>query len=71
MSDVKTNELVITRVFDAPRKKVWNTWTKSKDAMRWWGPKNFTAPLCKIDLRVGGKYLFCMRSPEGQDFWST
>lgn len=28
-------------------------------------------PSCKIDFRVGGKYLFCMRSPEGRDFWST
>jgi uncharacterized protein YndB with AHSA1/START domain len=39
--------------------------------MRWWGPKDFTSPVCKIDLRVGGKYLYCMRSPEGQEFWST
>ncbi len=39
--------------------------------MRWWGPKNFTSPVCKIDFRVGGVYLACMRSPEGQDFWST
>ena len=33
--------------------------------MLWWGPKGFTAPVCKIDFRVGGKYLFCMRSPDG------
>jgi uncharacterized protein YndB with AHSA1/START domain len=39
--------------------------------MRWWGPKGFTSPACKIDLRIGGVYLACMRSPEGQDFWST
>jgi uncharacterized protein YndB with AHSA1/START domain len=39
--------------------------------MRWWGPTGFTSPVCRIDLRVGGTYLFCMRSPEGQDFWST
>jgi uncharacterized protein YndB with AHSA1/START domain len=39
--------------------------------MRWWGPKGFTSPVSKIDLRVGGAYLSCMRSPEGQDFWST
>lgn len=38
--------------------------------MRWWGPKDYTSPAAKIDLRVGGKYLFCMRSPEGQDTWS-
>jgi uncharacterized protein YndB with AHSA1/START domain len=38
--------------------------------MQWWGPKGFTAPFCRIDFRVGGKFLCCMRSPDGQDFWS-
>jgi len=65
------NTLVITRIFDAPRELVWKAWTDAEQMMRWWGPIPFTAPVCKIDLRVGGKYLFCMRSPEGQDFWST
>lgn len=64
-------ELVITRVFDAPRELVWKAWTDPEHMMRWWGPKDFTSPACKIDFRVGGKYLFCMRSPEGRDFWST
>lgn len=39
--------------------------------MRWWGPKGFTSPFCTIDLRPGGKYLNCMRSPDGKDYWST
>lgn len=64
-------ELIITRVFDAPRELVFKAWTECEHLQRWWGPKGFTAPFCKIDLRVGGKYLFCMRSPEGKDFWST
>ncbi len=64
-------ELVIVRVFNAPRELVWKAWTQCDLLKRWWGPKNFTAPYCKIDLRVGGKYLYCMRSPEGQDYWST
>lgn len=64
-------ELVITRIFDAPRGLVWQAWTDPEHAVKWWGPKNFTAPVVKIDLRVGGKYLNCMRSPEGQDYWST
>ncbi|MBE0596836.1 MAG: SRPBCC domain-containing protein [Desulfuromonadales bacterium] len=63
--------LFITRVFDAPREQVWKAWTDPEEAMRWWGPKGFTTPYCKIDLRVGGAYHNCMRSPEGQDFWST
>ena len=64
-------DLVIKRIFDAPREAVWKAWTVPKQCIRWWGPKGYTAPACKIDLRVGGKYLFCMRSPEGQDYWST
>lgn len=73
MSDTKTEarEIVITRIFDAPRQLVWKAWTNPEHLMRWWGPKNFTSPACKVDLRVGGKYLYCMRSKEGQEFWST
>lgn len=66
-----TNELVIERVFAAPRERVWKAWTEPEQMKKWWGPEQFTAPECRIDFRVGGKYLFCMRSPEGQDFWST
>ncbi|MCL5807575.1 MAG: SRPBCC domain-containing protein [Deltaproteobacteria bacterium] len=65
------NELIITRVIDAPRELVWRAWTNPAYLTRWWGPRNFTSPSGTIDLRVGGKYLFCMRSPEGKDFWST
>jgi uncharacterized protein YndB with AHSA1/START domain len=69
--DKNSRELTITRVFDAPRALVWKAWTDPQQLMRWWGPKDYTSPFCKIDLRVGGRYLFCMRSPEGQDYWST
>lgn len=65
------NELVIVRTFTAPREAVWQAWTEPERLMRWWGPQGFTAPDCRIDLRVGGHYLFCMRSADGQDFWST
>jgi len=58
--------MVITRIFDAPRELVWKAWTDPKYVMQWWGPKGFTAPVCKIDFRVGGKFLCCMKSPDGQ-----
>ena len=64
-------EVVITRVFDAPRQLVWMAWTDPEHMKRWWGPQHFTSPSCTIDLRVGGTYLFCMRSPDGKDYWST
>lgn len=62
-------DVVITRVFDAPREQVWRAWTEPEIVKRWWGPKGFTAPFVRIDLRVGGEYLSSMRSPEGQDIW--
>src|SRR5881628_3792854 len=67
----KTSELVIRRTFDAPRERVWKAWTDPESFKRWFGPRGFTIPSCEIDLRVGGKYLYCMRSPEGTDFWAT
>jgi uncharacterized protein YndB with AHSA1/START domain len=66
-----SEELVIRRAFDAPVESVWNAWTDPRKLVLWWGPEGFTSPSCKVDLRVGGKYLFCMRSPEGEDYWST
>lgn len=64
-------ESAITRVFDAPREKAWKAWTDPEGVKKRWGPKNFTAPHISIDLRVGGAYLYCMRSPDGKDYWST
>ena len=73
MKDLKENkdELTIIRVFDAPRELVWEAWTEPEHVKLWWGPKGFTSPVSKADLRVGGKYLNCMRSPDGKDYWST
>jgi uncharacterized protein YndB with AHSA1/START domain len=67
----KTGELTITRFFNAPRNLVWKAWSEPQHFMRWWGPGKFTAPVCKMDFRVGGVYLWCMRSPDAQDFWTT
>ena len=64
-------ELVITRVFDAPKELVWREWSDPARMMRWWGPEYFTAPVIKMDFRVGGKYLWSMRSPDGKDFYSV
>jgi uncharacterized protein YndB with AHSA1/START domain len=73
MTDSTVNameRMVVTRVFDAPRDLVWNAWTDPKYVMQWWGPKGFTTPVCKMDFRVGGKFLYCMRAPDGQEFWN-
>jgi uncharacterized protein YndB with AHSA1/START domain len=67
----ETERMVITRVFDAPRELVWKAWTEPKYVMQWWGPKGFTAPVFKMDFRVGGKSLFCMKAPDGQEGWNA
>jgi len=59
-------DLVVTRIIDAPIELVWRAWTDPDHIMKWWGPKYYTSPSCKIDLREGGKYVFCMRAPQGQ-----
>jgi uncharacterized protein YndB with AHSA1/START domain len=63
-------DLVISRVFAAPRELVFKVWTTPRHVMQWWGPRMFTAPYCTIDLRVGGCFHYCMRSPDGKDYWS-
>lgn len=62
-------ELVITRIFDAPRELVFRAWTEPERVMRWWAPKGCTTPFCNIDLRVGGVFHYCIRLPEGRDIW--
>ncbi len=69
-SSVPTRAIEIARILDAPRELVWQAWTDPQHLMRWWGPEQFTSPACTIDLRVGGKYHFCMQAPDGEKFWS-
>ena len=66
----ETERMVVTRIFDAPRELVWKAWTDPEYVKQWRGPQGFTAPFCKIDFRVGGKFLCCMRAPDGQEFWN-
>lgn len=62
------HELVITRVFEAPRLLVWQAWTQSQHLLRWCCPKDFVVLCGEGDLRVGGKWRVGMRSPEGQEY---
>ena len=71
---MKTRDLTVTRIFDAPVELVWKAWTDPEYVMKWWGPDYFTSPSAKIDLRVGGTSLVCMRAPKefgGMDMYST
>lgn len=62
-------ELVITRIFDAPRKVVYQAWADPERAVKWLGPKGFTGKIIKMDARPGGSYRFYMRDPQGGDHW--
>ena len=64
--EVIEKAFVITRILDAPVAMVYKAWTDAKQFSRWWGPHTFTNPTCEIDLRVGGKLLVLMASPEGE-----
>jgi uncharacterized protein YndB with AHSA1/START domain len=61
--------LVISRLIDAPRRLVFKAWTEPEHVARWWGPRGFSTTYCKMDIRPGGAFRFCMRSPEGNDLW--
>jgi len=64
-----TKPFVISRVFDAPRDRVWKAWTEVEQMKQWWGPKGFVVTHCKIELRPGGKGHYCLRAPDGSDMW--
>jgi uncharacterized protein YndB with AHSA1/START domain len=62
-------ELVITRVFDAPRSLVFKAWTEPEHMAKWFGPQGFTSTVLRNELRPGGAYRIYMRGPEGDDHW--
>ena len=63
-------DLVMTRTFDAPRALVFEAWTERQHLERWQGaPQGFTVTTEQVDIRPGGAFRICMRSPEGVDHW--
>jgi uncharacterized protein YndB with AHSA1/START domain len=68
-TNVDENELVITRIFDAPRELVFKVWTESEHLKHWWGPKGFTLGVSKLDFRPGGVFHYSMHSPDGHEMW--
>lgn len=62
--------LSLQRVFDAPRALLWKAWTTPETVVLWLGPVEWPAVSVSQDLRVGGAWRACLRSPEtGQDLW--
>jgi len=60
-------ELVLTRLINAPREKVYRAWTDSEILKKWFAPLPYTTPVAELDVRPGGANLIVMRGPDGKD----
>jgi uncharacterized protein YndB with AHSA1/START domain len=67
-SEFAEREIVISRVFDAPREMVWNAWTDPKQVVKWWGPRGFTTTIHEMDVRAGGIWRQTMHGPDGANY---
>lgn len=70
LKTLPTHELVIERIFDAPRELVFKAWTDPRLAKHWWGPEEYPAKHLEMDARPGGSWRACLRSTSGEkDLW--
>jgi uncharacterized protein YndB with AHSA1/START domain len=63
-----SNEIRITRVYDAPVRAVWDAWTIPEQVEQWWGPRGFTLTTHSKDLRAGGTWRYTMHGPDAVDY---
>jgi uncharacterized protein YndB with AHSA1/START domain len=61
-------ELVLTRLIDAPREKLFKAWTDPELLKQWFSPRPWTTPVIEVDVRAGGANLTVMRGPDGTEF---
>jgi uncharacterized protein YndB with AHSA1/START domain len=67
-TQTKSNEIKLTRVYDAPVKTVWEAWTDPEQAAKWWGPRGFTITTHSKDFKPGGIWHYTMHGPDGTDY---
>jgi uncharacterized protein YndB with AHSA1/START domain len=68
-ADRQPEPLRISQVFHAPRNTVFSAWSTAEHIKRWFCPETYTVPEAKVDMRVGGPFEVCMRSPAGEEHW--
>lgn len=68
-TDPSQEPFIISRVLKAPRELVWKAFTEPEKMKQWWGPKDFTVLVSKMDLTPGGMYHYGLKSPEGNQMW--
>jgi uncharacterized protein YndB with AHSA1/START domain len=61
-------DLILTRMINAPREKVFKAWTDAELLKQWFAPLPYTTPHAELDVRVGGANLIVMRGPDGNEF---
>lgn len=66
--DSSARELVLTRIIDAPREKLFRAWTEPDLLKQWFAPKPWETPHAELDVRPGGSCLVVMRGPDGNEF---
>lgn len=64
--ETKERELIMTRMFDAPRELVFEAYSDCKHLMQWWGPREWPLATCDMDFREGGTWNYCMKGPGGE-----
>jgi len=67
-ASVEGSELIVTRLFQAPRELVYKAWTDPRHLPQWWGPKPFTLTVADIEIKTGGVWNFTMHGPDGRDY---
>src|SRR3954464_6223271 len=68
VGDTADREIVVERVFDAPRERVWEAWVDPRQVDLWWGPRGFTTTTHEMDVRPGGVRRLTMVGPDGTEF---
>jgi uncharacterized protein YndB with AHSA1/START domain len=61
-------EIIMTRIFNAPRELVFKAWTDPQHVDNWWGPTGFQNETCEMDVRPGGVWRYVMHGPDGVDY---
>jgi uncharacterized protein YndB with AHSA1/START domain len=69
-AEVQPSPVRLKRVFAAPRETVFKAWSSADHIKRWFCPAGYSIPEAKVEMRVGGAFEVCMRSPEGVDHWT-
>jgi uncharacterized protein YndB with AHSA1/START domain len=68
--DVANNKMFITREFEGTVADVWKSWTDAKLLDQWWAPKPWKAKTKSMDFREGGRWIYAMMGPEGEQHWA-